>query len=50
LGEAAAPVAFRCAADLASHIAEELARDGFDVSETRGAFRRSGSDAAPFPR
>jgi protocatechuate 4,5-dioxygenase beta chain len=42
LDENNAPVTFRCDAALASHIAEELARDGFDVSETRGAFRPLG--------
>ena len=42
LGEVEEPVVFRCDAVVASHIAEELARDGFDPSETRGTFRPLG--------
>jgi hypothetical protein len=42
LAEAAEPVGFRCNAAAGSLIAEELARDGFDVSETRGVFRPLG--------
>lgn len=38
LGEEAAPVVFRCAAGVALQIAEEVARAGFDVSETRGGY------------
>jgi protocatechuate 4,5-dioxygenase beta chain len=45
LGEPAAPAGFRCHAELGSHLAEELARDGFDVSETRGAFHPVGDPA-----
>ncbi len=42
LGEAPDAVTFRCDAVIASQLAEELARDGFDVSEARGAFRPLG--------
>ncbi len=42
LGEPAAPAGFPCHSALGSHIAEELAREGFDVAETRGAFRPLG--------
>ncbi len=42
LAEVAQPTAFRCDVAVASHLADELARDGFDVSETRGAFRPLG--------
>jgi protocatechuate 4,5-dioxygenase beta chain len=45
LGEFPAPAAFACHAALGSHLAEELARDGFDVSETRGTFRPLGDPA-----
>jgi hypothetical protein len=38
LGEAAEPLTFRCEPVVAAHVAEELARAGFDVSETRGTF------------
>jgi protocatechuate 4,5-dioxygenase beta chain len=38
LDEAPAPVSFRCDAELGSLLAEELARDGFDVSESRAAY------------
>lgn len=38
LGEAGDPVVFHCNAHLAAHVAEELARDGFDVSETSGLY------------
>jgi hypothetical protein len=42
LGEPPDPVTFRCDPVMASQLAEELARDGFDVSESRGAFRPIG--------
>jgi hypothetical protein len=38
LGEAGDPLVFHCNAHVAAHIAEELTREGFDVSETRGMF------------
>jgi len=38
LGEAGDPLVFHCDARVAAHIAEELTREGFDVSETRGMF------------
>lgn len=42
LGEDGDPLVFHCDARLASHIGEELARDGFDLSETRGTFHPLG--------
>jgi hypothetical protein len=45
LGERPEPATFRCHTGVASHIAEELARHGFDVSETSGAFRPLGDPA-----
>ena len=42
LGEAADPVAIRCAGPLAGFLAEELASHGFDVSESSGTFRPAG--------
>ncbi len=42
LGEPPAPAAFRCDGELGSRIAEELARAGFDVSETRDGYRPLG--------
>jgi protocatechuate 4,5-dioxygenase beta chain len=42
LGEREEPAAFRCDPLVALHLAEELARAGFDVSETRGTFRPLG--------
>ncbi len=42
LGEAGDPLVVHCDARLASHIGEELARDGFDLSETRGTFHPLG--------
>jgi Catalytic LigB subunit of aromatic ring-opening dioxygenase len=42
LGELAEPAAYACDAAVAAHVAEELARAGFDVSETSGAFRPLG--------
>jgi protocatechuate 4,5-dioxygenase beta chain len=38
LGEPGDPLVFHCNAHLAAHIAEELTRDGFDVSETSGMY------------
>jgi Catalytic LigB subunit of aromatic ring-opening dioxygenase len=38
LGELPEPLAFRCHTGVALHVAEELARAGFDLSETRGKF------------
>jgi len=38
LGEPGDPLVFHCNAHLAAHIAEELTRESFDVSETSGMF------------
>jgi catalytic LigB subunit of aromatic ring-opening dioxygenase len=42
LGEDGDPMVFHCDARLAAHIGEELARVGFDLSETRGTFQPLG--------
>ena len=42
LGEDGDPLVFHCNARVAAHVAEELTREGFDVSETRGTFAPAG--------
>ena len=42
LGEAGEPQVFHCHAAVAAHIAEELAGEGFDISETRGNYHPFG--------
>lgn len=42
LGETPQVATFACAAQAGAQIAEELAREGFDVSETSGAYRPAG--------